>query len=411
MCQPRVTLFRSPNFVIALCTRPPGRRLCRGIALRPLSVNAECVPNPGQGGCLNDSGYSSPARRFPKGKCDGCSPRQKIGRHFSCHSDNFRSTPQSGGRARRPRCGTRESCPAILRGTEKPANAAEQIEFAQLCILKKPHAAATRCSCDAFTAEPKPAEVVPASTRYNAPCAAALAACGQGKDADQLDDQEHALWRRQALAWLRQDLTWWGKALDNGNAHTNAQVRPQLRHWQADGDLAAVRAKDALRRLPDEERMQRERLWSNVDAPLRRVSEPKRPPAAQLSRPSSGKERTLRASTTPDEQLQAAPRTARRKVAGDRGGSESNDRLRKDKANRGCGCKRHRNQNLRLSYTLPRICHAYEIRAPTFPGLVHLLPITPLATGRRSLSLSVVRSSGAMTATLFLAPQLLKGMN
>jgi hypothetical protein len=90
-----------------------------------------------------------------------------------------------------------------------------------------------------------------------------------------LDDKERALWHRQALDWLRQDLTWWDKALKSGNAASNAQARQKLRHWQIDGDLAGVRARDALARLPEEERKQWERLWSDVDALLRRAGEPK----------------------------------------------------------------------------------------------------------------------------------------
>src|SRR5262245_60475484 len=52
----------------------------------------------------------------------------------------------------------------ILRGTKKPANAAEQLDLAQLCMFKKQYAAAARFSRDAFTAEPKRAEAVPAGT-------------------------------------------------------------------------------------------------------------------------------------------------------------------------------------------------------------------------------------------------------
>jgi tetratricopeptide (TPR) repeat protein len=163
---------------------------------------------------------------------------------------------------------------AVLQGTEKTASAAEQIELAQLCLLKKDPIVAARFSRDAFTADPQLAENVPADARYNAACAAALAGCGQGKDANKLDDQERALWRSQALEWLRQDLTWWDNALRSGNAASNSQVRQKLRHWQIDGDLAGVRAKDALARLREEERKQWESLWSNVDAMLRRVSEP-----------------------------------------------------------------------------------------------------------------------------------------
>ena len=110
--------------------------------------------------------------------------------------------------------------------------------------------------------------------RYNAACAAALAGCGRGRDADQLGEQERARWRRQAPAWLRQDLTWWGERLDHAGAEASAQVRDRLRHWQGDPDLAGVRANDAVVGLPDEERQRCEQLWSDVGALLRRVSAP-----------------------------------------------------------------------------------------------------------------------------------------
>jgi hypothetical protein len=47
-----------------------------------------------------------------------------------------------------------------------------------------------------------------------------------------------------------------------------------MRYWQTDSDLAGVRGKDALARLPEEEREQWEKLWSDVDALLRRASQP-----------------------------------------------------------------------------------------------------------------------------------------
>jgi serine/threonine-protein kinase len=165
--------------------------------------------------------------------------------------------------------------PAILQGTERPANAGEQLGFAKLCFFKTHYAAAARFYRDAFATEAKRARAVPVGARYDAACAAALAGCGQGKDADKLDDKERACWRRQALDWLREDLPWWDKALKSGNAQTTTQVRQQMRHWQADRYLAGVRARDALARLPVEERKQWERLWSDVDALLRRVSAPK----------------------------------------------------------------------------------------------------------------------------------------
>jgi Flp pilus assembly protein TadD len=161
--------------------------------------------------------------------------------------------------------------PLILRGAEKPASAAEELEFAQLCVHKKLHAAAAHLYGDALTAQPKLAEAVPAGARYDAAGAAALAGCGHGKDADTLDDKERARWRRQAREWLRQDLTWWGKALDNGNAQTRAAVRWQMRYWQTDRHLAGLREPSALKAMSPAERTECLALWQEVAAMLSRV--------------------------------------------------------------------------------------------------------------------------------------------
>jgi serine/threonine-protein kinase len=161
--------------------------------------------------------------------------------------------------------------PAILRRTEKPAGAAEQTEFAQMCLLKKCYAAAARFYGDAFTAEPKLAEAVPAGTRYDAACAAAEAGCAHGRDAETSADKERALWRRQAREWLRQDLVWWGKALDNRSAQTKAEVRRRMQFWQADSHLAGLREPSALEGLSSDERKECLALWQEVAALLRRV--------------------------------------------------------------------------------------------------------------------------------------------
>jgi serine/threonine-protein kinase len=168
--------------------------------------------------------------------------------------------------------------PAFLRGNYQPEQNDERLALlaAQLaiCEFQGLRGSAARVYSDIFIAEPRLAEATAKGNRFYAARAAALAGCGQGKDADQLDDKERARWRRQALDWLRQDLTWWVEALARGNAQTRADVRWRMVYWQADSDLAGVRARDALARLPDEEREQWERLWSDVDALLRRVSEP-----------------------------------------------------------------------------------------------------------------------------------------
>jgi tetratricopeptide (TPR) repeat protein len=162
--------------------------------------------------------------------------------------------------------------PGFLTGTSTPAGPGEQVELAGLCTLKRLHGAAARFYADAFAAEPKLAERL-GPHRYNAACAAALAGCGRGKDADRLDDKERARLRRQALEWLRADLAAWGRLLDKGPDQTRGAARliKVLRSWPADADFAGVRGPKALVKLPESERRAWQQLWDDVAALLARA--------------------------------------------------------------------------------------------------------------------------------------------
>jgi serine/threonine-protein kinase len=96
--------------------------------------------------------------------------------------------------------------------------------------------------------------------------AAALAGCGQGKDAGQLDEQERARLRRQALAWLQADLLAWRQQLEKGPRAARPAIVQQLQRWQRDTDLACVRNPEALARLPQTERSEWQKLWGEVVA-------------------------------------------------------------------------------------------------------------------------------------------------
>jgi serine/threonine-protein kinase len=163
--------------------------------------------------------------------------------------------------------------PAVLQGKDKPAGAAECLDFAALCQATKRYAAAARLYADAFAADPKLAGDLRAGHRYNAACCAALAAAGQGEGAGKLADEERKRLRKQALDWLRAELTartkqsksWWpGEA---------GQAREALRHWQKDADLAGLRDTAALGKFPAAERDAWQRLWADVDARLQRAQE------------------------------------------------------------------------------------------------------------------------------------------
>src|SRR5262249_6313776 len=147
-------------------------------------------------------------------------------------------------------------------GEAKPA-ATECLGLAYVCQAKHLHRAAARFYTEAFAAQPRLADALLAGHRYNAACSAALAAAGQGKDAANLADREGADLRNQALDWLRADLNLWTR-IAKDSPPVQAQMEQTLWHWQTDSDLAGVRDKEALAKLPPAEREAWTKLWADV---------------------------------------------------------------------------------------------------------------------------------------------------
>jgi tetratricopeptide (TPR) repeat protein len=164
-----------------------------------------------------------------------------------------------------------ERLPAILQGRVDPADVAERLALAQLCLrYKQRYAAATRFYAEAFAAQPPLAEDLRAGHRYNAACAAALAGAGQGADPAGPGDAERAGFRRYALTWLRADLAVWAR-VGQGPPQARQEVARQLQHWLKDSDLAGLRDPQPIARLPAEERPACQRLWADVAAVLRQA--------------------------------------------------------------------------------------------------------------------------------------------
>jgi serine/threonine-protein kinase len=161
--------------------------------------------------------------------------------------------------------------PGILQGNTQPASPAERIELGGLCSLKRLHHAAARFYEGAFALQPKLADHLAAGHRYNAACAAALAGCGQGQDADKVAYIERACLRHQALDWLRADLQASSRWLDQEPDKVRPMIAEQMRHWLADADFAGVRGAKALARLPAAEREPWQTLWSDVANTLARA--------------------------------------------------------------------------------------------------------------------------------------------
>jgi tetratricopeptide (TPR) repeat protein len=163
--------------------------------------------------------------------------------------------------------------PRVLKGEVKPAGVDERLALAQFCQLpcKVLHAAAARLYTDAFAEQPKLADDLQGQFRYNAARSAALAGCGQGKDADQSDDKERVRLRGQTLEWLRADLAACRRLLEKEPDKAGPLVRDRMRHWQQDKDFAGVRDPGALTKLPEAEHQQWQKLWADVADTLTRA--------------------------------------------------------------------------------------------------------------------------------------------
>src|SRR5262249_30741177 len=92
--------------------------------------------------------------------------------------------------------------PAILQGKDKPANAEEGLELAQICYAKKRFLAAARLFAESAKGAARSFAAPGLSHRYNAACAAAMVGCGYDVEAAEISNDERTEWRKQALTWL-----------------------------------------------------------------------------------------------------------------------------------------------------------------------------------------------------------------
>jgi tetratricopeptide (TPR) repeat protein len=161
--------------------------------------------------------------------------------------------------------------PDLLSGEEQPRDNAERLALAHLCLRKRLTVSASRLFTEAFAADARLAESLPAQHRRNAACMAALAGCGKGEDAAGLDAKERARWRQQALDWLRADLRLWARMLDKDSPPARALLQRTLLLWQQHVDLAGVRDEEALTALPEPEQKAWRQFWTDVNTLLQKA--------------------------------------------------------------------------------------------------------------------------------------------
>jgi tetratricopeptide (TPR) repeat protein len=163
--------------------------------------------------------------------------------------------------------------PALLRGEAEPTSPEERVAYGLLCYDQKRFAALARLRAGTLNADLERADDLENGNRYEAACAAALAGCGQGTDAGQLDEKERVRWRKQALEWLQADLAAYAKRLKSGKPSDCQLVRQRLQGWQGDQDLAGLRITDAVAKLPLEEQKACQQLWAEVKALLAKTAD------------------------------------------------------------------------------------------------------------------------------------------
>lgn len=153
--------------------------------------------------------------------------------------------------------------PAILAGKEKAA-IPDRLMLANISLKRANWNDAVALYSSVFAENPAIATPV-GSHRYNAACAAVLAAIAvEGRESD-----DSARLRGQARAWLHAEFAALKRQLESGDSDRIAEAIRQLRHWQSDEDLAAIRSEKELRRFPADERDQWIALWAEIESLLR----------------------------------------------------------------------------------------------------------------------------------------------
>jgi hypothetical protein len=182
-----------------------------------------------------------------------------------------------------------------------PKDNGERLQLAYRAYERRLFASSARLYAEALEADPKLAEDRQRPHRYDAACAAALAAGPKntptvpspikGKEKTQgfsllvgretgagaetpLNDADCAKFRNQARAWLEAELATWANLLGSANAQQRQAIASSLKHWQQDTALAGVRDAAALAKLRRDEREAWKSLWAEVEALLAKARTP-----------------------------------------------------------------------------------------------------------------------------------------
>jgi hypothetical protein len=163
-----------------------------------------------------------------------------------------------------------ERLASVVKGA-KPRDDAERLALAQRAVETIQFATAAGLWAEAFANNPQLTDDRQAQYRYNASCAALLAAAGQGKDNPPADHAARAKFRGQALDWLKAELATWKSVSALVEPGKKETVAKNLVHWKDDTDLASIRDEKELAKLPRKERSEWQSFWADVDTLLKQA--------------------------------------------------------------------------------------------------------------------------------------------
>ena len=162
--------------------------------------------------------------------------------------------------------------PAVLKGDDHPADAAEALCFAKFCYDRKLHAASARLYAEALQAEPKLADDRRAQHRLQRRLQPPRwpAAVKAKTILRPMRPRERSSAARPSAG----SRTSWPPGpgrLTAASPRPAPRVRQMLEHWKADSDLAGVRDEAGLAKLPEAERRAWQALWADVEALLKKA--------------------------------------------------------------------------------------------------------------------------------------------
>lgn len=155
----------------------------------------------------------------------------------------------------------------IADGSDKEASALDLVLAGHLLMKRKRNAEAVACFARAFEMDGALAEDNTDANRLTASRAAMIA----GAVGSEGDSPARERLRKQALAWLREDLAMVTGKVDLSERENRASTNERYTRWCVSPDFASIREAESLARLGEAERGEWMRLWADVHELLDRV--------------------------------------------------------------------------------------------------------------------------------------------